>query len=81
MAKLYQRTAEGVRPLYPETTADQVTTEDGGTVAQALRRMNTSRYGFFGMEIREDGHLYVLCNEDEESPPLSIVNGRLIYTL
>lgn len=37
--------------------------------------------GIFGMYIREDGHLIVRHNDNDPAPPLSVVDGHLIYTI
>lgn len=37
--------------------------------------------GLFGMHVDEDGHLILTHNDNEPAPPLSIQNGRLIYTI
>lgn len=37
--------------------------------------------GFFTMSVESDGHLYVTHNDNEPAPPLSIRDGKLIYTI
>lgn len=37
--------------------------------------------GFFTMSVEPDGHLYVTHNDNEPAPPLSIRDGKLIYTI
>lgn len=38
--------------------------------------------GFFGMKIKEDGHLYAMVNDSKPIPPLEIdERGHLIYRI
>ena len=37
--------------------------------------------GMFGMYVNESGHLMLTHNDNEPTPPLSIQDGRLIYTI
>lgn len=37
--------------------------------------------GMFGMHVDEDGHLILTHNDNEPAPPLSIQDGRLIYSI
>ena len=37
--------------------------------------------GMFGMYVNEEGHLIMTHNDNEPAPPLSIRDGKLIYTI
>lgn len=37
--------------------------------------------GYFAMSVSEEGHLIVTHNDNEPAPPLSIKDGRLVYTI
>lgn len=37
--------------------------------------------GLFGLYVNEEGHLILIHNDNEPAPPLSIQDGRLIYTI
>lgn len=49
--------------------------EDGVAAVTALNP------GCFGMSVNNAGHLIMTHNDNDPQPPLSIVNGRLIYTI
>ena len=49
--------------------------EDGSAVAMTLAP------GMIAMRVNEEGHLILTHNDNEPAPPLSIVNGRLVYTI
>ena len=37
--------------------------------------------GMFALAVNSDGHLILSHNDNEPTPPLKIVNGRLVYTI
>lgn len=37
--------------------------------------------GLFSMAVNSDGHLILSHNDNEPTPPLEIINGRLVYTV
>lgn len=47
---------------------------DGGIVTDL-------KPGLFGMYVNSAGHLIVVHNDNEPAPPLSIIDGKLIYTI
>ena len=60
-------------PVDPSNNIFDISPHDG--------RNDSQEFGFFRMELRDNGHLYLITTDEGENPMHINQNGHLIFTL